>query len=191
MAAPLSLRAYARRRGVSPEAVSKAIMSGRLRACVVQVNGQPKIGDAEIADREWEANTQPRIDYPPPTAVRQGADDEEREGLPPGVPPYDISRAVREFHAARREGALADVAEIERDEKRDELVPVDEARAYMIEKFTIVKTKILGVPSAVGQKLPHLALEVMPVVDSLLRSVLEELAAEGIDGDGEEDAEEE
>src|SRR5689334_21046405 len=56
---PMSLRAYALRRGVSPEAVSRAIRSGRLRDSVVTVGRSPKIADPELADREWAANTDP------------------------------------------------------------------------------------------------------------------------------------
>jgi phage terminase Nu1 subunit (DNA packaging protein) len=203
MADPMSLSAYARRRGVSVEAVSKAVERGRLRGSVVMVDGKPKICDAELADHEWQANTRPRIDQPPPSAAPTPAkkarakkdrpakaqdDDEPGDDgeLPPGVPRYDVSRAVREYHEARRSGALADVAEIERDKVREDVVPIDDARAYMIEKFTLVKTRLLGVPSRVAQRLPKLAKEVEPVVDELIREVLEELAAED-DGDGEED----
>jgi hypothetical protein len=56
--APLSLRAYARRRGVSPEAVSRAIERGRLRESVVRVGGAPKVANPELADREWARNTE-------------------------------------------------------------------------------------------------------------------------------------
>lgn len=202
MPEPMSLSAYARRRRVSVEAVSKAVERGRLRGSVVMVDGKPKIADAELADTEWQANTRPRIDHPPPPAApkakkrpprppREDASDGEPADdgeLPPGVPRYDVSRAVREFHEARRSGALADVAEIERDKVREDVVPVDEARAYIIDKFTIVKTRLLGVPSRVAQQLPHLASEIEPVVDRMIREVLEELAAED-DGDGEEEAE--
>jgi hypothetical protein len=48
----ISLRAYARRRGCSPAAVHKAIVSGRIR----RIDG--KI-DAELADREWAIHTNP------------------------------------------------------------------------------------------------------------------------------------
>lgn len=182
----MSLRGYATRRGVSPESVSKAITAGRLRSSVVLIGGQPKIADAELADREWEANTQPRIDQPRRKAPPTPAIEEEDDELPEGVPAYDVSRAVREAHAARREAALADLAEIDVAERNEELVPVDEARSYMIDKFTTVKTRLLGVPSRVASRLPELASQVEPVVDALIREVLEELAAED-DGDGEED----
>lgn len=190
-AAPMSLRAYAKRRGCSAEAVSKAVSEGRLRTSVVTVNGQPKIADPDAADLEWNAKTRPRIDQPrvkperkprrqkARKKTRETPDDDE-------VPQYETSRAIREAAAARRENALADLAEIEVSEKLDEIVPVEEARAYMVDKFTVVKTRILGVPTLVAQRLPHLADEVVPLLKELLREVLEELAAE-TDGDGEEE----
>lgn len=188
---PISLSAYARRRGVSAKAVSKAVAEGRLRNSVIQVNGSPKIADPDLADREWNANTRPRADQPRPAPALAQGKRKRRESdcdgdLPEDVLPYEHSRARREMHAARREGALADMAELERDKMNDTLVPVDEARAYIIDKFTVVKTRLLGVPSRVAQQFPHLASEVEPLVDRLIREVLEELAADDEDG-GEED----
>lgn len=185
-ASPTSLRAYARHRGVSVEAVSKAIMSGRLKESVVVIGGKPKVASVEIADREWDANTRPRVDRP----VTAAAPAEEPVISPAGVPDYNRSRALREAAAARREAALADMAEIEVAEKRGELVPAVEARAYIIDKFTVVKTKILGVPTRIAQQLPELAAAVVPVVDSLLREALEELAAEQGDAEGEAEEDE-
>ena len=69
---PISLRAYAKHRaaaglpGCSPEAVSKAVKSGRLRDSVVLVDGEPKIADPELADREWAERSAPRILQPSP-----------------------------------------------------------------------------------------------------------------------------
>lgn len=185
---PLSQSAYARQRGCSVEAVSKAIAEGRLTSAVILVDGVPKIADSEVADREWDANTRPRADRPrQPRRSREATIEDDEDGdLPADVPPYKVSRARRESEAARREAALADLAEIEVAEKNEDLVPFDEARAYMIDKFTIIKTKLLGVPSRVAQQLPHIAAEVEPVIDGLIREVLEELATEDDDG-GEED----
>jgi hypothetical protein len=180
---------------VSVQAVSKAVAAGRLRASVEMVDGQPKIGDVELADTEWEANTQPRIDQPraesAPRRSPPPSFDDDGE-LPPDVPPYNLSRARREAAAARREAAEADMAEIDAAEKKGELVSVADARADVIDKFTIVKTKILGVPSRFAQQLPKLAAEGVPVIDELLREALEELSTEQDDGEGEsEEGEEE
>lgn len=175
---PISLRAYARHRGVSAEAVSKAVKEDRLVESVVMVDGKPKIFDIELADLEWKSNTRPRVGY--------GASDEEEDGAAPdetGLPSYEQSVRLRAMHAARREGALADIAEIDVAEKREELVPVAEARRFMADKFTTAKTKILGVPTRVAQRLPDLADRVVPVVKELVREVLVELAVEEDDGD--------
>lgn len=180
---PISLRTYAKRRGVSAESVSKAITAGRLRESVIFVGGKPKIADAELADREWTANTRPRVDRPA-TATATTEPTEQRQE----VPDYNVSRALREAAAARRESAMADIAELEAAQKKGELVPIAEARADVIERFTVVKTKILGVPTRIAQRLPHLASEVVPIVEELLRESLEELAADVDDGDADDEA---
>lgn len=167
VAEPLAQRAYAKRRGVSGEAVSKAIAEGRLRDSIVMVDGRAKIADPELADREWEANTRPRSDEP-------------RAALPRDLPEYYVFRSQREGSAARRESAQADLAELELARKRGQLIDADDARADVLAAYSLVKTRLLGVPSLVAQRLPHLAGEVEPVVDELIRAALEELSA----GDG-------
>jgi phage terminase Nu1 subunit (DNA packaging protein) len=164
---PLSLRAYARRRGVSAEAVSKAVAAGRLRDAVVVVDGQPKIGDPELADREWEGNTRPRADKAAPAARSEGDAD---------IPDYLESRALREAAAARREAALADEAELDLAKRRGELIDAEDARGERIEAYSLVKARLLAVPSQVAQRLPHLATEVEPVIDELIREALQELS---------------
>jgi hypothetical protein len=196
---PISLREYAKRRGVSVEAVSKAITAGRLAACVVKVGRAPKIADPELADREWDANTRPRVDQPsaharirptPRRALPDVHDPEPAEAVDAAdirdivVPDYFISRALREAAAARRAAALADIAELDVQVRKGELVAVDEARGDVIERFTVVKTKILGVPSRVKQRLPHVSADDVRVIDDFLREALEELA----DGIGDSDS---
>ena len=190
----MTLTAYAQRRKVSTKAVSKAVATGRLSKSIARdKHGRPRVIDADLADQEWETKTRAQIGRPaaPPRAeiaeprhvvpVRVAAAPSELD-----VPDYNVSRALREAAAARREAALADMAEIEVAELRGELVNVAEARADVIAKFTVVKTKILGIPARLAQRLPELAAEVVPVADELLREALEELAAEA-DGDAEED----
>lgn len=181
---PLSLRAYAKRRGVSAEAVSKAITAGRLRESVILIGGAPKIGNPELADREWDANTRPRVDHPPPPSREQSRAAATAALAAGEVPDYNDSRAIREAHAARREAALADMAEIDVSERRGELVSVEDARRDVYDKFTIVKTKLLGVPARLAQRLPELARTVQPLAEELIREALEELAGAASDADG-------
>ncbi|HET9625892.1 MAG TPA: hypothetical protein VFP84_31240 [Kofleriaceae bacterium] len=53
---------------------------------------------------------------------------------------------------------------------------VAEVRANIIAEYTVVKTRILGVQARVAQRAPHVAAEVVPLIDDLLREALEELA---------------
>jgi phage terminase Nu1 subunit (DNA packaging protein) len=89
-----------------------------------------------------------------------------------------VSRARREAAAARREGALADLAEMDVLERRGDLIPAADARAQVIDRYTVVKTKILGVPSRVAQRLPHVARADVAVIEDLLREALIELASD-------------
>lgn len=55
-AAPrVSLRAFAKRIGVSHTAIEKGIASGRLKESIVREKGRPYIADAELAAKEWAA----------------------------------------------------------------------------------------------------------------------------------------
>lgn len=202
----ITLTAYAALRGVSVKAISKAVATGRLSASVARDrHGAPKIADPELADKEWAENTRTRIDRPPPIrqgtpAGLSGVDNSSkvdayagsspvpdtemhaprrrRAELPDsdGIPDYNTSRAIKEAASARKEAAAADMAELDLAERRGELVPADQARAEVIERYTLTKTKLLGVPSRIAQRLPHLAAEVVPVADELIRETLEELS---------------
>lgn len=106
-------------------------------------------------------------------AARRAEETAQIEGA--GVPMFAVSEA-------RLMAAKAAIAELELEERRGELVAVDDARADVIAKFTAVRTRILGVPTRIAQRLPHIAADVVPVIDELLREALEELA---IDDGGE------
>jgi phage terminase Nu1 subunit (DNA packaging protein) len=184
----MTLTAYAARRGVSPKAVSKAIAAGRLSASVTRdQHGAPKIADPDLADREWEANTRARVEYTAPEhgqVVEQHQQPEDRRPAMRSAASHEMAeyyahRSAREGEAARRERLQADLAEFTLAERRGELIPVAQARRDVMERYTTVKTRLLGVPRRLAQQLPHLAAEVVPVVDALLREALEELAAGG------------
>jgi phage terminase Nu1 subunit (DNA packaging protein) len=139
---------------VSHTAIRKAALAGTLSEGVIVGDGNKvSITDASAAAAQW------RAQHPKEPANR------------PDVPDIGVSRA-------RREAALADLAELEVAERRGELIPVEQARADVLDKFAIVRVRILGVPARVAQRLPNLAAEVVPVVDDLLRKALEELADE-------------
>lgn len=159
-AAPISLRSYATRRGVSVMAVSKAIKAGRLvRSVVRDERGQPKIADPELADREWADNT--RADRVPLTGpAAKGGE----------VPPdYAESRA-------RREAAEAGLAELELAKEEGRLVVASEVEARIANDYSKVRTKLLGVPSRVRQQDPALTAAQLALIDTVIREALEDLA---------------
>lgn len=200
MTPPLTLTAYAKRRGCSVKSVSLAIKVGRLVGCVGRdEHKRPTILDAELADREWSANTRHNSGQGTP-AWKSGDENSSKlvvsagsnpapdttppagsgmRELPGGVPDYNTSRAVRAAAAARRESHLADMAELELASKRGRLVDADEATADFVNHISNAKTRLLAIPSAVGQRFPEFAASVVPVVEDLLRAALEELAVDG------------
>lgn len=170
---PLSVAAYAKRCGVTHRAIQKAIEVGRLSKSLVRVKGKAKIADPDLADRELAETGRPRADREESSAMLAGDDAAT-------VANYYVSRALREAAMARKEAALADMAELDVLERKGELVPVADARAQVVDKFTVVKTKILSVPSRLAQRLPHVSADDVRVIEDLIREALEELS----DGDG-------
>lgn len=151
VAAPLSLRAYAKHRGCTHGAVRKAIATGRLAESVVEVDGQPAISDAELADLEWEENTT-------------------------RAPAAQFSLVAEQ---ARERHWKANLAELEYKERAGELVSKAAARAGAVEKFAAVKTKLLALPSRIRQRLPRLTAAEVQLIDDLVRQALEDLADGG------------
>ncbi len=163
----LSRRAYAAHRkahglvGGTINAVKTAIDDGRL---VKSLTPDGRIADAAAADAEWAASTLvDRIPQSGPAASSSGSPSRLQE--------------LRE----RREAVQVEMAELELAERRGQLIEIEQARRDVIDKFATVRTRILGVPTRVAQRLPKLAAEVVPVVDELLREVLEDLADGDVD----------
>lgn len=63
-AAGISLRAYARHRGISATSVHRAVHSGRLSKSVTWLDGIPAISDIAMADLEWDQRRNGRTPDP-------------------------------------------------------------------------------------------------------------------------------
>lgn len=182
---PMSCRAYAKRRGVSAMAVSEAIKNGRLVKSVVRNEfGQPKIADADLADREWEANTDSSkranaaggVD--PRGATLGGIPIEQPEDDEPTPPKREVDESGVETVASatqRLKAAQADLAELKFAEAAGELVPARDVEARMVSVFTSCKTRLLAIPSRARQALPHLSNADVTAIEALVREALEEL----------------
>ena len=147
---PMSLRAYARHRGVSLRAVQKAIASGRISA---RVDG---LLDAATADANWARNTAPRpipaakpVKRPVIVPTPQGAH-HHAEPRPlarePVEPPrlesgleYSKARAVKESYLAR-------LAKIDFEERTEKLVSRDEMKVAAFNRYRTFRDGMLNIP---------------------------------------------
>lgn len=177
-----SLRTYAKARGISHEAVRQAIKAGRLKQSIVMVNGEPKIADEALADKEWAANTdqsKPRnriTGDPKRRRASQDApmkpmdNDSGGDGAGKG-PSYAQSRAIREAYMAR-------LAKIEFEEKAGKLVSRDEVRVAIFNVARRSRDMLMAVadrvtPLVVGQEDAH---EIHRIITDEMRRIAAELA---------------
>lgn len=112
----ISLSAYARMRGCSHQAVSKAAKDGRITAAVTTVDGKVRV-DPEHADRLWKRNTDPvqqargsadqfakthEDEAPTPSLVQEKLESER------------VRRELLELELAERRGELLNAANAEK-----------------------------------------------------------------------------
>lgn len=178
---PISLAAYARHRqaaglpGGTRHAVDLAIQAGRLRRSVAtSASGKAKISDVALADAEWAATT--HADRRPLTGPAGSSASPARGDDVP-----DLGEA-----RARRETALADMAEIELAKIRGALIPAADVEARLVAVFSRCKTKLLGVPSRARQQDPDLSAAQLALLESLIREALEDLAGAAEDAEAEQ-----
>lgn len=141
----VSQREYARRRGISHTAVRKAIRSGR----IVPTKG--KLNPAK-ADRQWRDNTDPtkpnnlitgkprdarkRRGPPQPRHLEESDDSSGGNGTAAG---YAKARAARELYQAQ-------MAKLELDERRGELVRADDVKLGVFQMARKARDQLMGLP---------------------------------------------
>ena len=168
----LSLRAYAASRkarglsGGSLAAVQKARDSGRIKV----VDGKV---DPDAADAAWLANTsvdqQARGNGARVAATSSGKTDDPDETEQPED--YLAARA-------RKEAALADLAEMEAAELRGDLVRTDDVVSCWGEMMASLRARLLVLPSMAAPQVsaPGRALEVQGILAKLVNEALSELS---------------
>lgn len=193
--AGLSVRAYARHRGVSHTAVQRAIARGRLsRSLGKNAAGEWRIVDVALADREFDANgdltrapsvikereaariaggTPPVPPVPPVPSDDESVEEPPPDGDPGSVPAGKMTLAEA---AAQEKAWRARLAELQYREKTGELVDARAVEMKTVEVFTRCRTKLLGVPSKLKTRLPHLSPADLRAIDAEMRAALEELA---------------
>jgi hypothetical protein len=166
----LSVRAYARHRGVSHVAVLKALRSGRI---VVGADGAI---DPAVADRTWQERTAARM--PPPAVSPEPA---------PGALGVSGGAGVSDagtYYRARAAALIVDVQtkRLALEQRRGALIAKDRAVLKAFSFARMLRDRWLAWPARVG---PLLAAQfeldagtVTVVVEGLVREHLEELASE-------------
>ncbi len=179
----LSLSAYGRRRGVSTKAVSKAVETERLKASVsYNENGQPKINDPELADREWDANTDLTR---APAYVKDRAAARAPVSVTDDDPFADLAEPVAEDEtpgsvaqsSEREKYWKAKIAELKFKKEARELCDASEFEKRIADLVSVFKSRMLGLPSRVKQADPTLTFEQLNLIDELIRAALNEPTA--------------
>jgi len=176
MAELMSQRAYARHRGVTLQAVQKALKRGRI-ALEQDANGRSGI-DPVAADAAWAANTLPRRELPvpePAPAAAQPAATEPEESATTGTGQSIMtSRAVREAYQAR-------MARLDYEERAGRLVPAGAVAAEAYTRARMLRDRIMAVPARISAKLAAIDDErlVAATLDEALRAALQEEAEHG------------
>ena len=149
----MSIREYARHRGVSHTAVRKAIQAGR-----IQLEAEGGIDPAR-ADAAWAANTRSSVEtspHPPrpaetprpvpPFQVSGGNFPQATSGNNAATPDYHKARAVKEFYAAR-------LAKLDFEEREGKLVSIDEINVQHFNRARRLRDRMLMIPRRLSAQL--------------------------------------
>lgn len=145
----MGFRAYARHRGCTLRAVQLAIESKRINT--KWHKGQIKI-DSELADRDWEANTNDAM------ARNQG-------------PNYNTSRAVRETYQAK-------IARLDYEERCNKLVDAEMVKRESFEMGRQIRDSLENIPGRVSGALLGAKdiWEIEKILDKEIKETLEILS---------------
>lgn len=177
----MSLRAYARHRGVALSAVQKAIATGRIHP---EPDGSI---DPIKADAQWDRHTRtaqpttPRVTTTRPPPVTQHAS--QPAAPPPQPQASDDARGV-DYHKARavRETYSARLAKLEFEERTGKLISKDEVDIKYFQLARQLRDRMQQIPRKVAPEIVALVVAdpdvrgVTDILDVAIREALEDLA---------------
>jgi hypothetical protein len=140
-------------------------------------DGNPLI-ERDNLEQRWAAITRTRTDSPNP--LRPGAERTKPQPKPP--PPTPRAPEPEELPAyndsrARSEYEKANLLELDRKTKEGLLLRREDVELAWGGAVNITRTRLLGVPSTAKQRIPHLEIEEVELLTTLIREALDELAA--------------
>ena len=177
----MSIRAYAQHRGVSHEAVRKAIAAGRIHK---EADGSI---DPAKADAQWLQHTRPApltSEKRVATRVATPMATSRPSTIPPTPSAGDEARGV-DYHKARavRETYAARLAKLEFEERSDKLVSKDEVDAKVFTLARQLRDRMQQIPNKVAPEIVALVVDkpdvrgVADLIDRAIHQALEELVA--------------
>jgi len=152
----------ARLKNVSPQAVYKAINQGRVTP-VVDNDGKVML-DKDAFETDWE-----KTYHPNQMKKANNYHKPRQKAVISDIPAYEESRA-------RTEHLKAELLDIERKQKEQQLVDSKQVQAKWLEVISIAKNKVLGIPSKAKQRIPELDVSAMNCLEDIVRESLEEIA---------------
>ena len=152
----------ARLKNVTPQAVYKAINQGRVTP-VVDNDGKVML-DKDAFETDWE-----KTYHPNQMKKANNYHKPRQKAVISDIPAYEESRA-------RTEHLKAELLDIERKQKEQQLVDSKQVQAKWLEGISIAKNKVLGIPSKAKQRIPELDVSAMNCLEDIVRESLEEIA---------------
>lgn len=156
--------------------IYRKIQRGELET-VPGPDGNPLI-ERDALEQRWAAITRTRTDSPQP--LRPAAERTKSQPKPPPPPPrapepeelpaYNDSRARSEYEKAN-------LLELQRKTQEGLLLRREDVELAWGGAVNITRTRLLGVPSTAKQRIPHLEIEEVELLTTLIREALDELAA--------------
>ena len=174
MRSHLTVAQYARRNGLTADAVYKQIRQGRLPEAFRDSDGKYRIPRTALGDRALpldESSDEPELDATPEDAL-------DSDTFADPIPDIEISKAAERYYRAK-------LAETEYLEKADKLVPLEGIEDHYANHVAEVKTKIRGIASRLKTRL-----RLTEAQHELVRELIDE-ALMGLANDSQEEPSEE
>ena len=158
----------AEKMGVTIQAVYGAIKEGRLTA-MTDDKGKIVI-NSDTLEKEWYSKSAFRrvrtTSKDSNVVVHKSRLSKTNES----IPEYEESKA-------RTEHLKAELLELDRKVKENELVAMEEVENKWCDIITNARTKLLGIPAKAKQRIPDLDTNAVACLDDIVREALEELSA--------------
>jgi hypothetical protein len=141
-------------------------------------DGNPLI-ERDALEQRWAAITRTRTDSPQPLRplAERTRPQPKQESPPAPLPPQPAELPAYNDSRARSEFEKANLLELQRKTQEGLLLRREDVDLAWGGAVNITRTRLLGVPSTAKQRIPHLEIEEVELLTTLIREALDELAA--------------